>query len=103
MAKSKFSLRLLGDRVLIEPLGGDKEAKTASGIILPGKEGEEKHQRGKVVAVGPGKWDDGKREPMDMKVGETVWYKKGYSAEEVEFGGKEYLVISAGDVLAVEQ
>lgn len=93
----------LADRVLIQPLETRGEATTASGIILPGKDQNEKHERGTVVAVGPGRaGSDGKRVPMDIKVGDTVWFKRGYDAETVEVDGAEWVLTSESNVLAVE-
>src|SRR4051812_1305912 len=102
MAKSKINIRLLGDRVLIHPIEKKGEATTASGIILPGKENNEKHERGKVAATGPGRYDDGKLVPMDVKVGDMIWFKRGYDAEDVEMEGDEYVLTSVSNVLAVE-
>ena len=73
MAK-KASLRPLGDRVVVKPVPRDE--KTASGIILPDT-AREKPQEGEVVSVGPGRiLDDGKREPIDVKVGDRVLHAK---------------------------
>ncbi|NBQ66639.1 MAG: co-chaperone GroES [Actinobacteria bacterium] len=57
-------------------------------------------RRGTVVAVGPGRFDDGVRVPMDIKVGDVVLYSK-YGGTEIKHGGEEYLVLSARDILAV--
>lgn len=94
----------LGDRVLIQPLETRGEATTASGIILPGKDQNEKHERGTVAAVGPGRvGSDGKRVPVDVKVGDTVWFKRGYDAETVDVGDEEWVLTSESNVLAVEK
>lgn len=105
MAKAKeVSIRPLGDRVLIKPLDTKGESKTASGIILPGKEGNEKHERGLVVATGPGRISsDGKRIVMEVKSGDTVWYKRGYDTEEVTVGGEDHLLTGETNVLAIEK
>ena len=102
MAKTKLQVRLLGDRVLIDLIEGKGEATTASGIIIPGKEGSEKHERGKVVLVGPGRIDDGDLIPIDVKTGDIVWFKRGYNPQEVTIENKEYILISAENILAVE-
>ena len=104
MAKAKqTNIVPLGDRVLIKPLEGKGEATTASGIILRGKEGGEKHERGVVVATGPGRFSEGKRVAMEVKKGDTVWFKRGYDAEEVEVKGEELVLTSESDILAVEK
>lgn len=109
MAKEKNtskgkSIQPLGDRVLIKPLEAKGEAKTASGIILPGKENNEKHERGEVVAVGPGRVSsDGKRIAMDVKKGDMVWFKRGYDAEEVTVGGEDLVITSESNVMAIER
>ena len=70
----KLNLKPLGDRLVVEPL--EKEERTASGIILP-ETAKEKPQEGTVLAAGPGRTDDdGKRLPMDVKVGDVVLYAK---------------------------
>ncbi len=102
--KAKKEIQPLGDRLLIKPLEQKGEAKTASGIIIPGKENNEKHERGEVVATGPGRLNaEGKRVPLDVKKGDLVWYKRGYDAEDVEVGGVEMVLTSEGNVLAVEK
>lgn len=105
MAKeTKKNIQPLSDRLLIKPLEKKGEAKTASGIIIPGKESNEKHERGEVVATGPGRLNgEGKRVPMDVKQGDLVWYKRGYDSEDVEIGGVEMILTSEGNVLAVEK
>ena len=77
-----------------------KEAKTASGIILPESE-EKQPEQGKVLAVGPGKFlDNGTRQVMEVKIGDTVVFKK-YGPDEIEIDGKKYLVVAAEDIIAV--
>lgn len=88
-----LNIRPLADRVVIEPAAA--EEKTASGIIIPDT-AKEKPQRGTVVAVGPGKKD----EPTTVKVGDTVLYGK-YSGTEIQFTGKDYLIMRESDILAV--
>lgn len=98
------NIQPLGDRLLIKPLEKKGEATTASGIIIPGKNNEEKHERGEIIATGPGRLNgDGKRVAMDVAKGDIVWYKRGYDAEEVEIGGVEMLLTSEGNVLAIER
>jgi chaperonin GroES len=92
-------IKPLEDRILVEVL--DAETKTASGLVIPDT-AKEKPQEGKVIAVGPGRFDeDGeKRVPMDIKTGDTVIFSK-YGGTEVTYDGKDYLLLSARDVLAI--
>lgn len=88
----------ISDHILVEPI---KEEKKKGGIILPDTVEKERSEKGKVIAVGPGKRDkDGKRVSLDVKKGDTVLFTK-YSPSEVKVDGKEYLVIREDDVLAV--
>jgi chaperonin GroES len=96
MAK-KFNLEPLEDRVVVKP--GEEEETTVSGIVIP-ETAKEKPQEGEIVAVGPGRIEDGKRVEMDVKVGDRVLYSK-YGGTEVKVEGEEYLVLSARDLLAV--
>ena len=94
-----MSLKPLGDRVIVEPV--EKEEMTAGGIILP-ETAKEKPQQGTIVAVGPGRRDeDGKRIPMDVKVGDRVLFAK-YAGTEVKLEEDEkVLVLKESDILAV--
>ena len=77
----------------------EAETTTASGIVIPDT-AKEKPQEGTVLAVGPGRYDDsGKRIPIDVAEGDVVIYSK-YGGTEVKYAGKEYLLLSARDVLA---
>lgn len=97
--KSDLNIQPLGDRIVVSP--ADKEDKvSASGIIIPDTVGKEKPAKGKVVAVGPGKYEDGKLVPMTVKVGQTVLFSK-YGYDEVKVDGKEYYFLSESQVLAV--
>ena len=93
------SIKPLEDRIVVKPL--EAEQTTASGLVIPDT-AKEKPQEGKVLAVGPGRFDeDGeKRIPLDIKVGDTVIYSK-YGGTEVKYNGEEYLLLSARDVLAI--
>ena len=93
------SIKPLEDRILVQAL--DAEQTTASGLVIPDT-AKEKPQEGKVLAVGPGRFDeDGeKRIPLDISVGDVVVYSK-YGGTEVKYDGEEYLILSARDVLAV--
>ncbi|MDR0434612.1 MAG: co-chaperone GroES [Gracilibacteraceae bacterium] len=93
-----MKLRPLGDRVIIKAM--EKEEKSKGGIIMPDT-AKEKPLEGEIIAVGPGKLDDdGKRLPMDVKVGDKVIYSK-YSGTEIKFDGEEYLILRESDVQAV--
>jgi chaperonin GroES len=93
-----MKLRPIGDKIIVEP--EKEEEKTKSGIVLPDT-AKEKPQKGKVIAVGPGKvLDNGQRSPMEVKVGDTVIYSK-YAGTEVKIEDKEYLILSDRDILAI--
>jgi len=77
----------------------EEEARTASGLVIPDT-AKEKPQLGEVLAVGPGEFRDGERIPMDVSVGDVVFYSK-YGGTEVKVEGVDYLVLSSRDVLAV--
>jgi chaperonin GroES len=95
---TKFKIRPLGDRVVVEPL--EAEEKTKGGIILPDT-AKEKPQEGKVVAVGKGKVNDkGEVLPMEVKVGDKVLYGK-YSGTEVTVDEKQYIILREEDILAI--
>jgi chaperonin GroES len=101
MAKEKkLSIKPLGDRVVVMPDEKEGEKKLASGIIIPETADKEKPMTGEVVAVGPGKYEDGKLVPMGVKVGERVLFGK-YSHEEVKVGGEAYYLISESNILAI--
>ena len=87
----------LSDKVVIKVL--EAEQKTASGIVIPDT-AKEKPAQGEIIAVGPGKIDDGIKVPMTVKVGDKVLYSK-YSPQEVKIDGTEYLIISEEDILAI--
>ena len=91
------SLQPLEDRIVVKPSEG--EEMTASGLVIPDT-AKEKPQEGEVLAVGPGRFEDGTRVPLDVKVGDKVIYSK-YGGTEVKVGGDELLILSARDVLAI--
>ena len=95
MAK-EFRLKPLEDRIVVKASEGDET--TASGLVIPDT-AKEKPQEGTVMAIGPGRFEDGNRVPLDVAVGDTVIYSK-YGGTEVKVDGDEYLVLSARDVLA---
>jgi chaperonin GroES len=94
---AKFNLEPLDDRIVVKP--AEEEETTVSGIVIPDT-AKEKPQEGEVVAVGPGRFEEGSRVPMDVKVGDRVLYSK-YGGTEVKVEGQEHLVLSARDVLAI--
>ncbi len=100
MAKATTStkLRPLGDRVVVKPT--PREEMTKSGIVLPDT-AKEKPQEGSILAVGPGRiLDDGKREAMDVAVGQKVLYGK-YAGTEFKVDDEELLIVSQKDILAI--
>lgn len=91
-------IKPLEDRIVVKAI--EAETTTASGLVIPDT-AKEKPQEGEVLAVGDGRFDDqGNRIPVDVKVGDKVIYSK-YGGTEVKYGGEEYLVLSARDILAV--
>src|SRR5689334_14472375 len=96
---AKVKIKPLEDKILVQ--ANEAETTTASGLVIPDT-AKEKPQEGTVVAVGPGRWDEdgAKRIPLDVSEGDTVIYSK-YGGTEIKYGGEEYLILSARDVLAV--
>jgi len=95
-----MELRPLHDRIIVEAAA--KEEKSAGGIILPDT-AQEKPQRGKVLAVGPGKrLDSGQLATLDVQVGDFVLYGK-YGGTEVTVDGEDYVILRADDILAVQE
>jgi chaperonin GroES len=93
-----MKIRPLHDRVIVKRL--DAENKSAGGIVIPDTAGE-KPDQGEVIAVGPGKRnDEGKREALDVKVGDRVLFGK-YSGTTVKVEGTEYLVMREEDIMGV--
>ncbi|MCK5032497.1 MAG: co-chaperone GroES [Calditrichia bacterium] len=93
-----MNIKPLSDRVVIEPL--EAEDKTSGGIYLP-ETAKEKPQMGKVVAAGPGKISDaGQKIAMEVKVNDKILYGK-YSGTDVNFDGKDYLIMRESDILAI--
>ncbi len=96
--KSNTKLKPLSDYLLIEPV--EKDTTLPSGIVIPDT-AKEKPLEGKVIAVGPGKRDDsGNRIPMEIKVGDTVMYKK-WGGTEIKLDGKDMLLVREEDILAI--
>ncbi|MDK1010615.1 MAG: co-chaperone GroES [Actinomycetota bacterium] len=93
-----MDLKPLGDRIVVMPQD-EEEARTASGLVIPDT-AKEKPQLGEVLAVGPGEYKDGERVPVDVNVGDVVFYSK-YGGTEVKHDGEDYLILSSRDVLAI--
>ena len=93
-----MKLKPLGDRLIVQAI--EEEETTASGIVLPDT-AKEKPQRGKVLAVGEGRFDDDgeKRIPLDISEGDEVLYSK-YGGTEIQVEGEDLLVLRESDVLA---
>ena len=92
-----MAIKPLEDRIVIKT--NEAETTTASGLVIPDT-AKEKPQEGTVIAVGPGRFDDGVRVPMDVKVGDVVLNSK-YGGTEIKHCGEDILVLSARDILAV--
>jgi chaperonin GroES len=94
---TKVAIKPLEDRILVQ--ANEAETTTASGIVIPDT-AKEKPQEGTVIAVGPGRFENGNRLPLDIAEGDTVIYSK-YGGTEVKYGNEDYLILSSRDVLAV--
>ena len=96
-----MNLKPLDDRIVVRPNAA--EERTASGLVIPDT-AKEKPQQGEVLAVGPGRWsdDEGMHFALDVKVGDTVLYSK-YGGTEVTVEGKDLLILTSRDVLAIVQ
>jgi len=92
-----MNIKPLADRVLIEPI--EQQEEKIGSIIIPDT-AKEKPQEGKVIAVGPGRQENGKVIPLQVKVGDRVLYGK-YAGTEIKKDGKEYLIVRESDILAV--
>jgi len=93
-----MKIRPLHDRIIVKRV--EEEEKTKGGIIIPDT-AKEKPMEGKVIAVGKGKiLEDGKIQPLDVKVGDRVLFGK-YSGTEVKIGGEEHLIMREDDILGV--
>ena len=95
-----IKIRPLADRLLVEPI--EKEETIAGGLLLP-ETAKEKPQQGEVLAAGEGRRDDdGKRIPMDVKVGDRVLFAK-YAGTEIKLDGKKMLIMKESDILGIVQ
>ena len=98
-----MKIKPLADRVLIEPISAEEVKKIGKiSIVMPQTLDKERPEQGKVVAVGPGKFDeDGERRlPMGVKKGDVVLFTK-YGPNEIKIDGKEYLIAKEEDILAI--
>jgi chaperonin GroES len=93
-----MNLAPLGDRIVVRPQD-EQEVRTNSGLVIPDT-AKEKPQLGEVLAVGPGEFKDGERIPVDVNVGDVVFYSK-YGGTEVKHDGLDLLILSSRDVLAI--
>ncbi len=92
-----MKIKPLADRVVVRPL--EAEEKTKGGLFVPDT-AKERPQQGEIVAVGPGRVsDDGKKIPMEVKIGDKILYGK-YSGTEVTYDGVEYLIMRESDIFA---
>lgn len=99
--KSTSKVVPLGDRVLLKPFRETEDMQVGKiKIVLPESVSKEKSDRGKVVAVGEGRYDDGKLVPMKVKVGDTVLFSK-YGYDEIEVDGEELYLVKQDNILAV--
>lgn len=96
--QNTMKIKPINDKVLVQAITQDEVTK--SGIVLPDTVDKERPEKGKVMAVGAGRVENGQKVPMTVKVGDTVVFKK-YSPDEVNVEGKEYLVISESDIIAI--
>ncbi|MFH2058430.1 MAG: co-chaperone GroES [Pseudomonadota bacterium] len=93
-----MSLRPLSDRILVERV--EEDAKTKGGIIIPDT-AKEKPAQGKIIAIGTGRiGEDGKKIPMDVKIGDRILFSK-YGGTEVKIDGNDFLIMRQDDVLGV--
>lgn len=98
-AEIRVPIQPLHDRVLIKELGEEEMFKTsASGIIIPDSGKDEGGKRGKVIAVGEGKVDDGARVPVSVKIGQIVLYSWG---DKIKVDGEEYVIVRESEIIAV--
>jgi chaperonin GroES len=94
--EKRLQIQPLGDRVVIRP--SEPESQRPSGIYVA-ETAKEKPQKGEILAIGPGKWEEGKVEPMNVKVGDKVLFAK-YAGTEIKLDDEEVLILSQKDILA---
>jgi chaperonin GroES len=99
--KVRGAIEPMNDRIVVRPLSeSETGTRSPSGIIIPDTVSKEKPEQGIVVALGPGKYEDGKRTPIMLSVGDRILFSK-YGYDEVKVGGQEYFIVSEASVLAV--
>lgn len=96
----KNKITPLNDKILIKPIESDEVNKTSSGIIIPDTVSKEKPEQGTVIAVGEGRFENGKRIPVSVKVGDKVVFSR-YGYEEVKLEGVEYYILKEENILAI--
>lgn len=97
MAKMANKVRPLHDRVIVQRI--DEEEKSKGGIIIPDT-AKEKPQEGRVTAAGPGRHEDGKLVPLDVKAGDRIIFSK-YAGTEIKLNGEEHLIMREDDILGI--
>lgn len=102
VSKAETSAKIipLGDRVLLKISEDNNQSKTTSGIFIPDTVDKEKPEQGKVIAVGEGKYIEGKLTPINVKVGDMVVFSK-YGYDEIKVGEEEFLIIKEDNILAI--
>ena len=94
-----MNLKPLGNHIIVK--AQEEDTATKSGIVLPDTADKERPEKGEIVAVGPGRvLDNGQTEPMSVKVGDVVLFKK-YSPDEIKVDSQDYLVLNESDVIAI--
>ena len=97
--KNAVGFMPVGDRVLVKPLSQEEGQTTSFGIIIPDT-AKEKPEKGTVVAVGPGRYDEDVLVPMSVKVGDKIMFNK-YGYEEIKIKGVEYFIVSEANILGI--
>ena len=98
----RFPLTPLGDRIVVQPAEKEGEKKLASGIIIPETVDKEKLLKGKAIAIGPGRRSEaGQRIPIEVKPGDTVFFKKPWDAP-IKVDEIEYYVLPESDIILIE-
>lgn len=97
MSKNTPKIRPLGDRLVVEPK--ETESKTAGGIVIPDTADKDKPMQGTVIAIGDGKWYDGKKQPLQVQIGDQILFGK-YAGTSIKLD-KDYLVMREDDVMGV--
>ena len=98
MSKISKKIRPLSDRIVVEPR--EVETKTAGGIVIPDTADKDKPIQGTVIAIGTGKYADGKLQPLQVKVGDKILFGK-YAGTNIKLDDQEYLVMREEDVMGV--